>query len=91
MLLLNRYLSFEIFFVHIGHGVLFWGVLALLAIELPWWASLLLLPVAVFSVAGWAYEARIVLPVAARLWRGGPTTPTMTEARANDAGKENNV
>jgi len=51
-MLLNRYLSLEIFLVHIGHGVLFWVVLAILAIELPWWASLLMLPIAVFSVAG---------------------------------------
>ncbi len=34
---LNRYLSFEIFLIHIGHGVLFWGVIAILAVELPWW------------------------------------------------------
>jgi hypothetical protein len=69
-MLLNRYLSAEIFFVHIGHGVLFWGVIAILALNLPWWASLLLAPIAVFSVAGWAYEGRFVLPVATRLWRG---------------------
>lgn len=88
---LNRYLSLEIFFVHIGHGALFWGVLAILAIELPWWASLLLLPIAAFSVAGWAYEARIVLPVATRLWRGESMTPAKAGAQAKDAGKENNV
>jgi len=90
-MLLNRYLSLEIFLVHIGHGVLFWVVLAILAIELPWWASLLMLPIAVFSVAGWAYEARIVLPVATRLWRGETMTPTNAEALGMHAGKENNV
>ncbi len=90
-MLLNRYLSLEIFFVHIGHGALFWVVLAILVVELPWWASLLLLPIAVFSVAGWAYEARIVLPVATRLWRGASATSTATEAQAKNAGKENNV
>jgi hypothetical protein len=88
---LNRYLSCEIFFVHIGHGVLFWVVIALLAVNLPWRASVLLLPIAVLSVAGWAYEARFVLPVATRLWRGESMTPKQPEARANHAGKENNV
>jgi hypothetical protein len=84
---LNRYLSIEIFFVHIGHGVLFWIVIAVLAIELPWWASLLLLPIALFSVAGWAYEARFVLPVAVRLWRGQPATfadPEVSQLNSNE-------
>jgi hypothetical protein len=58
-MLLNRYLSIEIFFVHIGHGALFWVVIAILAIELPWWASLFFAD-RVFSVAGWAYEVRFV-------------------------------
>ena len=70
MNLLNRYLSAEIVFVHVGHGVLFWGVLAILAFSLPWWASLALAPLAVASVAGWAYEGIIVWPVVTRLWRG---------------------
>jgi hypothetical protein len=78
---LNRYLSLEIFFIHIGHGLIFWIVVAILAIELPWWASLLLLPLAIFSVAGWAYEARFVLPVATRLWRGDSIAPTKPETR----------
>jgi hypothetical protein len=88
--LLNRYLSLEIFFVHIGHGALFWVVLAILAIELPWWASLLLLPLAIFSVAGWAYEGRIVLPVAMRLWRGEAVTHPKFNTNSA-ARKENNV
>ena len=87
---LNRYLSLEIFFVHIGHGALFWLVLVVLALNLPWWASLLLAPIAVFSVAGWAYEARFVLPVATRLWRGESITPTHKIERKNSA-EENNV
>jgi hypothetical protein len=85
-MLLNRYLSLEIFVVHIGHGVIFWIVLAILAIELPWWASLILLPLAVFSVAGWAYEGRFVLPVATRLWRGESSTDAKDEPR-----EENNA
>jgi hypothetical protein len=86
--LLNRYLSIEVFFVHIGHGVLFWVVIAILAIELPWWASLLLLPIALFSIAGWAYEARFVLPVAIRLWNGDSITPAKPEARREDTYEE---
>jgi hypothetical protein len=88
---LNRYLSLEIFLVHIGHGVLFWAVIAILAVELPWWASLLLLPVALFSVAGWAYEARFVLPVATRLWRGESGTPMKTETQAKHDDEEHYV
>jgi hypothetical protein len=89
---LNRYLSAEIFFIHIGHGVLFWVVIGILALELPWWASLLLLPLAVFSVAGWAYEAKIVLPVATRLWRGESMVPTTkTNNPANDNGEESDA
>jgi hypothetical protein len=68
--LLNRYLSAEIVFIHVGHGILFWAVLAILALSLPWWASLALAPVAIFSVAGWAYEGIIIWPVITRLWRG---------------------
>jgi hypothetical protein len=81
--LLKRCLSTEILFVHIGHGVLFWAVIAILAIELPWWASLILLPVALFSVGGWAYEARFVLPVAVRLWRGDPISPRPETCRGD--------
>jgi hypothetical protein len=70
MNLLNRYLSAEVFLIHVGHGVLFWVVLAIFALSLPWWASLALAPLAVSSVAGWAYEGIIVWPVVTRLWRG---------------------
>ena len=85
---LNRYLSCEIFFVHIGHGVLFWVVIALLASNLPWWALLLLLPIGVFSIAGWAYEARFVLPVATRLWRGESLTPKKATEAIKEEDKE---
>ena len=87
-MLLNRCLSFEVFFVHIGHGVLFWVVIAILAIELPWWASLLLLPIALFSIVGWAYEARFVLPVAIRLWKGESITSAKPESRGESTYKE---
>jgi hypothetical protein len=72
--LLNRYLSAEIVFVHLGHGVLFWVGLAILAISLPWWASLALAPLAVASVAGWAWEGVVIWPVITRLWRGESKT-----------------
>ena len=32
-MLLNRYLSMEVFFAQIGHGALFWLVIAILAIR----------------------------------------------------------
>jgi hypothetical protein len=87
-MLLNRYLSIEVFFVHIGHGVLFWLVIAILAIELPWWTSLVLLPIALLSIAGWAYEARFVLPVAIGLWKGESITATKPESRRKDTYEE---
>jgi hypothetical protein len=87
-MLLNRYLSIEIFFVHIGHGVLFWLVVAILAIELPWWTALVLLPIALFSIAGWAYEAWFVLPVAIRLWKGDSITATKAQSRRKDTYEE---
>jgi hypothetical protein len=68
---INQWMGAEIYFVHIGHGVLFWVVLGVIAFNVPWWAMLLGLPVAAGSVLGWLAEARIVLPVANRLLRGG--------------------
>jgi hypothetical protein len=69
--MLNRYLSVEVLFVHIGHGLLFlagFGVVAALA---PWWVVLIHVPIITFCVLGWLYEARFVVPVALRLWREG--------------------
>ena len=70
MKLLNRYLSAEIFFVHIGHGAPFVGALVIVGLALPWWALFIAAPLVLFSLLGWAYEARFVLPAATRLWRG---------------------
>lgn len=70
---LNRYLSLEISSSCTSRTERCSGVvMAVLALNLPWWASQLLLPIVLFSVAGWIYEARIVLPLATRLWRGEP-------------------
>ena len=74
--------------MQIGHGVLFWLGIAILAIEFPWWTSLVLLPIALFSIAGWAYEARFVLPVAIRLWKGESITGTKPESRRKDTYEE---
>jgi len=76
--LLNRYLSAEIFFVHIGHGALFVGALVIVGVALPWWALFIAAPLVLFSLFGWAYEAPFVLPAATRLWRG-----TSNRAKAN--------
>lgn len=70
MKLLNQYLAGEIIFIHVGHGVLFWAVLVLIALNVPWWAFLLGLPIAVFSIAGWAYEGVLMWPLVRRLLRG---------------------
>jgi hypothetical protein len=66
----NRWMGAEIYFVHIGHGLLFWIVLAIVALNVPWWAVLIGFPIIVFSVWGWLAEARIVLPAANRLLSG---------------------
>jgi hypothetical protein len=82
--LLGRYLSAEIVFVHLGHGLLFWVVIAVLAFQLPWWGALALAPLALASVAGWAYEGIIVWPVVTRLWRGGVDGSQKTETKTTD-------
>ncbi|HUF54664.1 MAG TPA: hypothetical protein VMR52_12965 [Dehalococcoidia bacterium] len=79
----NQWLGAEIYFVYVGHGVLFWAVLAIIAMNVPWWAMVLGLPVAIGSVIGWAAETRVILPVANRLLKGespGGMTATVTTA-----------
>lgn len=68
----NYWLGAEIYFVHVGHGLLFGLVLVILALHLPWWAMLAGLPIILFSVVGWIAEATIVLPAANRLLAGEP-------------------
>ncbi len=67
---INRWMGAEIYFVHIAHGLLFWAVLAIVALNVPWWAMLLGSPVIVFSIWGWYAEATIVLPAANQLLSG---------------------
>ena len=67
---INRWMGAEIYFVHIAHGLLFWVVLAIVALNVPWWAMLLGSPVIIFSVWGWYAEAQIVLPAANQLLSG---------------------
>lgn len=71
---LNYWLGGEIYFVHLGHGLLFWIVVVILAYHLPWWAMLIGAPLILFSVVGWIAEATIVLPAANRLLAGEPLT-----------------
>lgn len=75
----NRWMGFEIYFVHIGHGILFWLVIAIIALNVPWWAMLAGLPVIVFSIWGWFAEAQIVLPIAKRLLSEGDPEKEMTK------------
>lgn len=75
MMLLNRYLSIEVFLVHIGHGLLFVAAVVLVLFNAPWWFWLIAVPIALLCLAGWLYEARFVLPAATRLWRGELVTP----------------
>ncbi len=70
MKLVNRWLGLEIVFVQVGHGLLGAAAAGLIASEAPWWLSLALLPLVVFSLLFWLYEARFVMPAAGRLLRG---------------------
>jgi hypothetical protein len=90
----NQWMGAEIYFVHIGHGVLFWIVIAIVALNVPWWGTLIGLPIVVFSILGWAAEAKIVLPVANRLLKGesaliaeGMTDTATTRPRGEDAAR----
>ena len=72
---INRWMGAEIYFVHIAHGLLFCAVVVIVALNVPWWAMLLGLPVIIFSAWGWYAEAQIVLPAANQLL-SGESAPT---------------
>jgi hypothetical protein len=82
MRLFYQWLGAEIVFVHVGHGLLGAGVVVLLALNLPWWFSLALIPVVGFSVWGWFQEASLVMPVARRYLSGDPFPTKATTATA---------
>ena len=67
---INRWMGAEIYFVHIGHGLLFWAVVAIVALNVPWWAMLIGSPVIILSIWAWYAEATIVLPAANQLLSG---------------------
>ena len=64
---LNPILGIEIYIIHVGHFLLFIGALVILALNVPWWAVLVGLPLVVLGGLGWLYEASIVLPAARQL------------------------
>ena len=70
---INRWMGAEIYFVHIAHGLLFWAVVVIVALNVPWWAMLLGSPVIIFSIWGWYAEATIVLPATNQLLSGEST------------------
>jgi hypothetical protein len=67
---INRWMGAEIYFVHIGHGLLFWAVVAIVALNVPWWVMLIGSPVIILSIWAWYAEATIVLPAANQLLSG---------------------
>ncbi|MCI0813449.1 MAG: hypothetical protein J4O14_03000 [Chloroflexi bacterium] len=73
--MINRWMGAEIYFVHIAHGLLFCAVVVIVALNVPWWAMLLGLPVIIFSAWGWYAEAQVVLPAANQLL-SGESAPT---------------
>jgi hypothetical protein len=74
---LNRLLGIEIYIIHVGHFLRFLAALALLALNVPWWAVLVAAPLVTLGVVGWLYEASIVLPAARQLLK-----PTADDAPA---------
>lgn len=78
MRFMYQWLGVEIVFVHVGHGLLGAGIVVILALNLPWWFTLALAPVVLFSVWGWFQEASLVMPVARRYLSGNPFPATGT-------------
>lgn len=72
MRLVYQWLGAEIVFVHVGHGLLGLGALAILAFILPWWFTLAVSPLALFSLWFWFEEASVVMPLARRYLSGRP-------------------
>ena len=84
---LNRLLGIEIYIMHVGHFLLFIGALAILALNVPWWAVLVAAPLVGLGVLGWLYEASIVLPAARRLLSPsteGATAPSLAQPNADE-------
>jgi hypothetical protein len=82
---LQRLLGIEIYIIHVGHFLLFLSALAILALNVPWWAVLVAAPLVALGVIGWLYEASIVLPVARDLLRRetSPITPLVKTNHRN--------
>ena len=72
MRLMYQWLGAEIVFVHVGHGLLGVGLMIILALHVPWWFTLAIAPVVLFSLWGWSKEASLVMPVARRYLSGDP-------------------
>jgi hypothetical protein len=97
MSVVKRYLGANIYFVHFGHGLLALTGLGFVLVHIPWQATVALSPLLLLCVLFWVYTARIVLPIAKRLWREPATgvpakdaiTPRFLKARTID--KESNV
>jgi hypothetical protein len=73
-----KWLGAEIAFVHVGHGLLGATVVVILALHLPWWFTLALAPLLVFSLWIWFKEASLVMPVARRYLSANPFPATGT-------------
>jgi len=73
-----QWLGAEIVFVHVGHGLLGVGVVAILGLNLPWWFLVAIVPVIAFSVWGWFQEASLVMPLARRYLSGDPFSKERT-------------
>lgn len=91
---MNHWLGAEIYAIHFGHGLLYIGVLAIVAWHAPWWALLAGLPLILLSAAFWLYEARFVLPPASRMLLGesgvpqeGMMTTATTPPHGDDAAR----
>ena len=85
MKLMYQWLGAEIVFVHVGHGLLGAAVVVVLALHLPWWFMVGLVPLVIFSLWGWFKEASLVMPVARRYLSGDPFPAAGTATTKPDA------
>lgn len=73
---MKRWLGIELLFVHVGHALLFVLAMALVIWQAASWWWLLALPLVIFSLLFWLYEAMFVLPIARRLLAGDESEVT---------------
>lgn len=86
----NRYLGAKIYAVHFAHGLLALAGFAFVVAHIPLLATVALTPLILLCGLFWLYTARIVLPIANRLWRGEPLRLAHATSGATNLDEESN-